>query len=171
MLEVFLFSFFFFSEVCLRFWIHLFMYLFILFRSLLTTWKEIQDTQYFRHSLEQLLSISASGAITPWTGSCTVWMEQRSSLILQPPSEHSGDRQAALGCYIISHLSEFPSPSLESQGHFAEGLESEIPPPCSVFMEDSAFFSIWDFGQSICLQSPVLFQYFTCTSVSVWSLR
>lgn len=79
-------------------------------------------------------------------------MEQRSSLILQPPLGHSGDRQAALGCYIIPHLSEFQSPSLGSQGHFAEGLESEIAPPCSAFMKDSAFFSIWDFGLSIRLQ-------------------
>lgn len=58
--------------------------------SLPTIWKEIQDTKCFRPSLGQLLWISAMGATTLWTGSCTAWMEQRSSLTLQPLLARSG---------------------------------------------------------------------------------
>lgn len=92
--------------------------------SLLTIWKEIQDTQCFRHSLEQLLWISATGAITLWTGSCLVWMEQRSSLTPQPLLEHSGKIQTDLGHCMLSGLTEPLSPSLGPQGHLAWGLRN-----------------------------------------------
>lgn len=82
--------------------IYLFLKFCLFFPSLHTIWKEIQGTQCFRHSLEQLLWTSAMGAITLWTGSCTAWTEQRSSLTLQPLLEHSGEIQTAVGCCSFS---------------------------------------------------------------------
>lgn len=84
--------------------------------SLLTIWKEIQDTQCFRRSLEQLLWISAMGAITLWTGSCLVWMEQRSSLTLQPLLELSGNTNwlRPLHAFWVSWASELIPGALEA---------------------------------------------------------